>query len=477
MEVAVMEKAMRLDRYLVEMNKGSRSEVKKMIKSGRVSVDGEICREAERKIQPSASEVSLDGKQVGYAAFEYFMLNKPAGVVSATEDGRHKTVVSLIEDAKRRDLFPVGRLDIDTEGLLLITNDGKLAHRLLSPKKHVDKTYFARVEGRLPEDAAEQFAGGITLEDGTRTLPARLVIQKAAETAEENGKTESGLSEIELTIHEGKFHQVKRMFEAVGCRVVYLKRLSMGSLRLDGSLAPGACRRLTAEEISKLQEEGGPGDERGLLSGKRAFLFDLDGTLVDSMWMWGAIDIEYLGKFGISCPKDLQKAIEGMSFTETAIYFKERFSLPDSLEQIKADWIAMSIEKYRTEVPLKPGVRRFLEEAEGKGIQMAICTSNGREMVDAVLGALKIRDFFTCVITGCEVAAGKPSPDIYLEAARRLSVKPEECAVFEDVPAGILAGKRAGMTVFAVEDDFSKGMEQEKRRLADGYIDGYLALL
>lgn len=472
-----MEKAMRLDRYLVEMNKGSRSEVKKMIKSGRVSVDGEICREAERKIQPSASEVSLDGKQVGYAAFEYFMLNKPAGVVSATEDGRHKTVVSLIEDAKRRDLFPVGRLDIDTEGLLLITNDGKLAHRLLSPKKHVDKTYFARVEGRLPEDAAEQFADGITLEDGTRTLPARLVIQKAAETAEENGKTESGLSEIELTIHEGKFHQVKRMFEAVGCRVVYLKRLSMGSLRLDGSLAPGACRRLTAEEISKLQEEGGPGEERGLLSGKRAFLFDLDGTLVDSMWMWGAIDIEYLGKFGISCPKDLQKAIEGMSFTETAIYFKERFSLPDSLEQIKADWIAMSIEKYRTEVPLKPGVRRFLEEAEGKGIQMAICTSNGREMVDAVLGALKIRDFFTCVITGCEVAAGKPSPDIYLEAARRLSVKPEECAVFEDVPAGILAGKRAGMTVFAVEDDFSKGMEQEKRRLADGYIDGYLALL
>lgn len=472
-----MEKAMRLDRYLVEMNKGSRSEVKKMIKSGRVSVDGEICREAERKIQPSASEVSLDGKQVGYAAFEYFMLNKPAGVVSATEDGRHKTVVSLIEDAKRRDLFPVGRLDIDTEGLLLITNDGKLAHRLLSPKKHVDKTYFARVEGRLPEDAAEQFADGITLEDGTRTLPARLVIQKAAETAEENGKTESGLSEIELTIHEGKFHQVKRMFEAVGCRVVYLKRLSMGSLRLDGSLAPGACRRLTAEEISKLQEEGGPGEERGLLSGKRAFLFDLDGTLVDSMWMWGAIDIEYLGKFGISCPKDLQKAIEGMSFTETAIYFKERFSLPDSLEQIKADWIAMSIEKYRTEVPLKPGVRRFLEEAEGKGIQMAICTSNGREMVNAVLGALKIRDFFTCVITGCEVAAGKPSPDIYLEAARRLSVKPEECAVFEDVPAGILAGKRAGMTVFAVEDDFSKGMEQEKRRLADGYIDGYLALL
>ena len=322
-----------------------------------------------------------------------------------------------------------------------------------------------------------QFKEGLTLEDGTRTLPARLVIQKASGTAEDDGKADSSLSEIELTIHEGKFHQVKRMFEAVGCRVVYLKRLSMGSLRVDESLAPGAYRRLTEEEISKLQGEGASGDERGLLSGKRAFLFDLDGTLVDSMWMWGAIDIEYLGKFGIPCPKDLQKAIEGMSFTETAVYFKERFSLPDSLEQIKADWTAMSIEKYRTEVPLKPGVRRFLEKAAERDIKMAICTSNGREMVDAVLSALKIRDFFSCVITGCEVAAGKPSPDIYLEAARRLSVKPEECAVFEDVPAGILSGKRAGMTVFAVEDDFSKGMEQEKRRLADGYIDGYLALL
>ena len=341
----------------------------------------------------------------------------------------------------------------------------------------MDKTYFARVEGRLPENAIEQFKEGLTLEDGTRTLPARLVIQKASGTAEDDGKADSSLSEIELTIHEGKFHQVKRMFEAVGCRVVYLKRLSMGSLRVDESLAPGAYRRLTEEEISKLQGEGASGDERGLLSGKRAFLFDLDGTLVDSMWMWGAIDIEYLGKFGIPCPKDLQKAIEGMSFTETAVYFKERFSLPDSLEQIKADWTAMSIEKYRTEVPLKPGVRRFLEKAAERDIKMAICTSNGREMVDAVLSALKIRDFFSCVITGCEVAAGKPSPDIYLEAARRLSVKPEECAVFEDVPAGILSGKRAGMTVFAVEDDFSKGMEQEKRRLADGYIDGYLALL
>ena len=197
--------------------------------------------------------MSLDGTQVGYAAYEYFMLNKPAGVVSATEDGRHKTVVSLIEDAKRRDLFPVGRLDIDTEGLLLITNDGKLAHRLLSPKKHVDKTYFARVEGRLPENAIEQFKEGLTLEDGTRTLPARLVIQKASGTAEDDGKADSSLSEIELTIHEGKFHQVKRMMEETGCPVLHLKRLSMGPLKLDDTLKTGEYRKLTDKERELLE--------------------------------------------------------------------------------------------------------------------------------------------------------------------------------------------------------------------------------
>ena len=244
MEVAVMEKAMRLDRYLVEMKKGSRSEVKKMIKSGRVSVDGEICREAERKIQPSASEVSLDGTQVGYAAYEYFMLNKPAGVVSATEDGRHKTVVSLIEDAKRRDLFPVGRLDIDTEGLLLITNDGKLAHQLLSPRRHVDKTYYARIEGNVTEDLVPLFQSGVDIgtEDAPEmTLPARLVI------------LESGpVSCVRLTIQEGKYHQIKRMFQAVGMKVVYLKRETMGPLVLDPDLKPGEYRPLTLEEKKKL---------------------------------------------------------------------------------------------------------------------------------------------------------------------------------------------------------------------------------
>lgn len=457
---------MRLDKFLVEMKKGSRSEVKKLIKSGRVTVDGQTVREPEQKFDPERAQISLDGQTVSYASFEYFMLNKPQGVVSATEDRRFQTVVDLIDTARRKDLFPAGRLDIDTEGLLLITNDGQLAHQLLSPKKHVDKVYFARVEGILPSDVKEQFAKGLTLDGEVKTLPARLELLK-----------EGPVSEVRLTIHEGKFHQVKRMFEAVGCRVIYLKRLSMGSLVLDETLAPGEYRRLTDDELRALKgEEVSSLENSSPLAGKKAFLFDLDGTLVDSMWMWGAIDVEYLGKFGLTCPPDLQKAIEGMSFSETAAYFKKRFALEASLEEIKADWISMSIEKYRSQVPPKPGTEAFLSWAAKQNIKMAVCTSNGREMVDAVLSSLNLARYFDCIITGCEVAAGKPSPDIYLEAARRMKVSPEECAVFEDVPAGILAGKRAGMEVFAVEDEYSLGMEEEKRALSDFYIRDYREL-
>ena len=457
---------MRLDKFLVEMKKGSRSEVKKLIKSGRVTVDGRTVREPEQKFDPERAQISLDGQTVSYASFEYFMLNKPQGVVSATEDRRFQTVVDLIGDARRKDLFPAGRLDIDTEGLLLITNDGQLAHQLLSPKKHVDKVYFARVEGILPSDVKEQFAKGLTLDGEVKTLPAQLELLK-----------EGPVSEVRLTIHEGKFHQVKRMFEAVGCRVIYLKRLSMGSLVLDETLAPGEYRRLTDDELRALKgEEVSSLENSSPLAGKKAFLFDLDGTLVDSMWMWGAIDVEYLGKFGLTCPPDLQKAIEGMSFSETAAYFKKRFALEASLEEIKADWISMSIEKYRTQVPPKRGTEAFLSWAAKQNIKMAVCTSNGREMVDAVLSSLNLARYFDCIITGCEVAAGKPSPDIYLEAARRMKVSPEECAVFEDVPAGILAGKRAGMEVFAVEDEYSLGMEEKKRALSDFYIRDYREL-
>lgn len=244
----IMAKEIRLDKYLAEMGQGTRSQIKEMARKGRICVDGLPEKKPERKIDPAWNQVELDGRIIAYAEYEYYMLNKPQGVVSATEDSRHETVVGLILDRKRDDLFPVGRLDIDTEGLLLITNDGDLAHQLLSPKKHVDKVYFARVEGELPSDSKERMKEGVELSDGTLTLPADLEILSQGQ----NG----ALSEILLTIREGKFHQVKRMFEVLGCSVVYLKRLSMGSLTLDEALKPGQYRPLTEEELLRLKSHG-----------------------------------------------------------------------------------------------------------------------------------------------------------------------------------------------------------------------------
>lgn len=237
-----MAKLMRLDKYLVEMNKGSRTQIKDAAKKGRIQVNGVPEKKTERKIDPETDEVTFDGQAVSYRAMEYIMLYKPQGVISATEDKRHRTVIDLLSGENRSDLFPVGRLDIDTEGLLLLTNDGDLTHRLLAPGKHVDKVYFARIEGKLPETAVEQMAAGLTLTDGTPVMPGKLEILKQWEKG----------AEILLTIQEGKFHQVKRMFEALGCQVVFLKRLSMGSLKLDPELKPGEYRLLTEEELGLL---------------------------------------------------------------------------------------------------------------------------------------------------------------------------------------------------------------------------------
>ncbi len=457
-----MGKTIRLDKYLAEMDRGSRSQIKEAAKKGRIQVNGKVEKKTEIKIDPDQDQVLWDGEPVVYQAFEYYMLNKPQGVVSATEDNLHRTVIDLLEDGVRRDLFPVGRLDIDTEGLLLLTNDGELAHRLLAPKKHVDKQYFARVSGTLPEDCAEQMAAGLTLTDGTPVMPGRLEILSSGEE-----------SEVLLTIQEGKFHQVKRMFEALGCRVTYLKRMTMGPLKLDETLEPGQYRKLTEKELEMLMQHGMQKTLRQTLEQIDAVIFDLDGTLVDSMWMWKQIDIEYLGRYGYECPPLLQKKIEGMSFSETAVYFKEQFQIPDSLDEIKQAWIDMSIEKYRSEVPMKKGAGRFLEYLKQHQIKMGIATSNGTAMVDAVMDSLNMKPYFEIVTTACEVAAGKPAPDIYLKVAADLGVKPERCLVFEDVPAGIMAGKAAGMTVCGVEDAFSTGMLEEKLQLADFYIQDY----
>ena len=244
-----MKELMRLDKYLTEMGQGTRSQIKEMARKGRIRVNGVTEKKSDGKISPASDAVAVDGRIVAYAEYEYYMLHKPEGVVSATEDRRHRTVLDLITGRMRDDLFPVGRLDIDTEGLLLITNDGDLAHRLLSPKKHVDKVYYAKIEGMLPEDAKERMAAGLTLSDGTETLPADLEIVRRVRRG---GCGE--LSEIRLTIHEGKFHQVKRMFETLGCHVVYLKRLSMGTLTLDETLKPGEYRPLTREELELLNK-------------------------------------------------------------------------------------------------------------------------------------------------------------------------------------------------------------------------------
>ena len=231
----------RLDKYLADMGKGTRSEVKKAISKGLVRVNNVIVKKPETKLDTDSDHVLFDGVLVGYAQYEYYMLNKPAGVISATEDKREKTVIDLIIERKRKDLFPVGRLDRDTEGLLLISNDGELAHRLLSPSKHVDKVYYAKVDGEVTIEDVEAFQQGVDIGEEKLTRPAKLRVLKSGTQ-----------SEIELTICEGKFHQVKRMFQAVGKEVVYLKRLQMGTLILDESLKPGEYRELTEQEIADL---------------------------------------------------------------------------------------------------------------------------------------------------------------------------------------------------------------------------------
>ena len=234
----------RLDKYLADMSIGTRQEVKKYIRQGRVKINEDIIKKPEYKIREDEDKIAFDGAPVAYETFEYYMLNKPAGVISATEDKRDKTVLDLIKEKKRKDLFPVGRLDKDTEGLLLITNDGALAHRLLSPKKHVDKCYYAKISGGVTEEDVRVFKERInigTQEEPEWTMPAELkILEKGT------------ISRIRLTIREGKFHQVKRMFLAVGKEVVYLKRERMGALVLDEELAPGEYRKLTDSELKSI---------------------------------------------------------------------------------------------------------------------------------------------------------------------------------------------------------------------------------
>jgi len=252
--------AMRLDKYLSQAGLGTRSEVKKFIRSGRVLLDGVAAKKPEEKVEEGI-EVLFDGSPVIWEKYEYFMLNKPAGVVSATQDNRDKTVLDLLTCVHSKETFPVGRLDKDTEGLLLLTNDGSLAHELLSPRKHVSKRYLVWVEGEITPIDIMLLEKGLDIGDEKLTLPAELsnisYYVKAGEKMrrrEENEKRPVVQTRLEICISEGRYHQIKRMFAAVGKQVQYLKRLSMGCLELDEALALGEFRKLTEEEIKKLKK-------------------------------------------------------------------------------------------------------------------------------------------------------------------------------------------------------------------------------
>jgi 16S rRNA pseudouridine516 synthase len=249
-----MKATLRLDKLLAHTGYGTRSAIKQLVKNGSVRLNDRPVKDSGVQVNPERDHVTVDGEIVQYREFIYLMLNKPQGVISATEDTRDRTVLDLLDERYAHfDLFPVGRLDKDTEGLLLLTNDGKLAHNLLSPRKHVPKTYFAEVEGAVTEEDREAFRQGVTLDDGYVTMPAKLII------LHQGDPTVGQVSKIELTIMEGKFHQVKRMFQAVGKRVVFLKRLSMGPLLLDEQLSPAEYRELTDKEFAQLLQAN-PGE-------------------------------------------------------------------------------------------------------------------------------------------------------------------------------------------------------------------------
>ena len=239
-----MGKKMRVDKLLSNVGVASRAELKKYCKQGLISVNGKVINNPGVQVDSESDDITLNGEKIVYREFVYIMLNKPDGYISATFDKYDPIVLDLIDQSYLVfEPFPVGRLDKDTEGLLVLTNDGQLAHRVLSPKKHVPKTYYAKIQGKVTEEDILAFEKGVILDDGYETMPSQLKILKSDD-----------MSEIELTIHEGKFHQVKRMFESVGKKVVYLKRLSMGKLKLDESLGLGEYRELTEEEVKLIEE-------------------------------------------------------------------------------------------------------------------------------------------------------------------------------------------------------------------------------
>ncbi len=463
----------RIDKYMADMGIGTRSQVKEYIKAGRVSIcaaddqNASVIRDSAFKFDTDKYSIVFDGVKRGYAEKEYFILNKPAGYVSSTRDSS-PTVIDLIKDKMRKDLFPVGRLDKDTEGFMLISNDGDLAHRMLSPGKHVSKKYFAKVDGRLRNEHILRFANGI-LDDCL--LPAKLQIISARDDE----------SSCYITIAEGKYHQIKRMMNEIGLNVTYLKRLSMGGMTLPEGLSTGEYIRTDLATIEKALEGEKEHNIRGAApmidDSVKGVIFDVDGTLLDSMGLWRSIDEEFLGSRGFTVPDDLKSNIEGMNYYETACYFKKAFSLPESIDEIMKIWNDMALYKYTHEVELKEGARELIYALKEKGIKLGIGTSNARALAIPCLKSHNIDGLFDSIMTGDDVTSGKPSPDIYLKCAEQMGVPPDECLVFEDYLNGVSAGLAAGMKTCAVHDDNSLFQDEEKQIMADYYIKSFMEVI
>lgn len=493
-----MEKLVRLDKLLAEMSIGTRSEIRAIVKKGRVSVNGEVLKDFSKKIDPSL-DISIDGKSVVYEELSYYLLNKPAGVLSAAMDKKAVTVVDLIDDEnKRSDLFPMGRLDKDTEGTLVITNDGELSHALLSPKKHIGKIYSVLVSGIVKDEELLKIKSGFKIDDDIVSLPANVRILKTYPY--------SDVSWCLIELFEGKFHEVKKIFAAIGHEVVHLRRYSFAGISGTG-LKTGEFRRLSDEEIGylkSLNDEKTSGEKVSaekeniikigakafsdlniedlgksfsdtisyddLLKGIKAVIFDFDGTLADSMWMWPSIDEDYLKKFGIECPETLHTELEGKSPIECAKYFQEKFNINESEEEMMDAWNDMAAYNYEHKVFLKPGIESFLKKLKENGIKIGIGSSNFKELVVSALKNNGVLEYIDSIHVSSEVAAGKPAPDIYELTAEDLGVKPGECLVFEDIVQGLLAGKRAGMKTVAVFDECSSEKQELNKEMCDYYI-------
>ena len=469
-----------------------------MVKKGRVSVNGEVLKDFSKKIDPSL-DISIDGKSVVYEELSYYLLNKPAGVLSAAMDKKAVTVVDLIDDEnKRSDLFPMGRLDKDTEGTLVITNDGELSHALLSPKKHIGKIYSVLVSGIVKDEELLKIKSGFKIDDDIVSLPANVRILKTYPY--------SDVSWCLIELFEGKFHEVKKIFAAIGHEVVHLRRYSFAGISGTG-LKTGEFRRLSDEEIGylkSLNDEKTSGEKVSaekennikigtkafsdlniedlgksfsdtisyddLLKGIKAVIFDFDGTLADSMWIWPSIDEDYLKKFGIECPETLHTELEGKSPIECAKYFQEKFNINESEEAMMDAWNEMAAYNYEHKVFLKPGIESFLKKLKENGIKIGIGSSNFKELVVSALKNNGVLEYIDSIHVSSEVAAGKPAPDIYKLTAEDLGVKPRECLVFEDIVQGLLAGKRAGMKTVAVFDECSSEKQELNKEMCDYYI-------